>query len=292
MNDRLEHDDYSVLATMREQIAATPMLPAPRRLASSFLRRPRVLAAASAGVAALFVTLALTFVGVSSPPAFAVTTDADGTTTITLNALSAVGALNGKLAAAGVHVRVAPVVLGCTDPVQIAGSDAPPATLQASRRPGATACNSRQQCSRGREPTIRPTSRQARRLCWRRPSPGSKSSARSTKTLPPPASDSPQANSPFSADRTANAPERSAETLRRFASPQIAKTGHPVLAALSNPSLEAEVTTSWKPLLPCRRKGSVALASAPTADGRERRRPAGSARPGPGCFCHGAVRWA
>jgi hypothetical protein len=90
VNDALEHDDHSVLARMREQIAATPMLPAPRRLPSSLLGgRPRVLAGASAGIAAIAPTPALIFAGVSSPPAFAVTTDPDGTTTITLNALSA-----------------------------------------------------------------------------------------------------------------------------------------------------------------------------------------------------------
>ncbi len=132
MNDAHEHDDHSVLATMREQIAATPMLPARRRLSSSLLGgHPRVLLGTSAAVAALAATLALIFAGVSSPPAFAVTTNPDGTTTITLNALSAVSALNAKLAATDVHVRVAAVVPGCNDPVQIAGSDAPPATLQA-----------------------------------------------------------------------------------------------------------------------------------------------------------------
>jgi hypothetical protein len=132
MNDALEHDDHPVLATMREQIAATPMRPAPRRLSSRLPGgRPRVLVGAGAGIAALSATLALIFDGVSSPPAFAVTTDPDGMTTITLNALSAVGALNAKLAAAGVHVRVAPVTPGCNAPVQIAASDAPPTTLQA-----------------------------------------------------------------------------------------------------------------------------------------------------------------
>jgi hypothetical protein len=132
MNDALEHDDHPVLATMREQIAATPMRPAPRRLSSRSLGgRPRVLVGAGAAIAALSATWALILAGVSSPPAFAVTTDPDGTTTITLNALSAVAALNAKLAAAGVHVRVAPVTPGCNAAVQIAGSDAPPTTLRA-----------------------------------------------------------------------------------------------------------------------------------------------------------------
>jgi hypothetical protein len=137
MNDALEHDDHSVLARMRAQIAATPMRPASRRLRSSFPGgRRRMLAGASAGVAALCGTLVLIFAGVSSPPAFAVATGPDGMTTITLNALSAVGALNAKLAATGVRVRVAPVVPGCHDPVQIAGSDAPAATLQAQPQAG------------------------------------------------------------------------------------------------------------------------------------------------------------
>jgi hypothetical protein len=135
MNDALEHDDHPVLARMREQIAATPMLPAPRRLPSSLLGgHRRMLAGVGAGVGAISATLVLIFAGVSSPPAFAVTTTADGTMTITLNALSAVDSLNAKLAAAGLHVRVAQVVPGCDAPVQTAGSDAPPATLQAEPR--------------------------------------------------------------------------------------------------------------------------------------------------------------
>ncbi len=138
MHDPLEHDDHSVLATMRAQIAATSMPPAPRRLPASFLgERPRVLAGAGAGIAALSVGLALTFAGVSSPRAFAVTTAPDGTMTISLNALSAVDALNAQLAATGVHVRVAAVTPGCDDPVQITGSAAPPATLLAQPQAGA-----------------------------------------------------------------------------------------------------------------------------------------------------------
>lgn len=138
MTDPLEHDDLIVLATMRQQIAATPMPTAPRRLPSSFrVRRPRILAGASACLAAVTAALVLTFAGATTPPAFAVTTSPDGTTTITLNALSAVADLNAKLASAGVHVRVAPAVPGCNAPVQSAGSHAPPATLQAQAGVGA-----------------------------------------------------------------------------------------------------------------------------------------------------------
>jgi hypothetical protein len=140
MKQALEHDENSVLAQMREQIAATPMPTAHRRRPTGLLAgRPRMLAGASAGIATATAAVVLALAGASSPPAFAVTTAANGTVTITLNALSAVDALNAKLAAAGVHVRVAEVKLGCNAPVQLAGSSAPPTTLQAT--PGAGASN-------------------------------------------------------------------------------------------------------------------------------------------------------
>ena len=135
MTHALEHDEHSVLAQMREQIAATPM-PAVHRWRPT--GRPRMLAGVSAGVATATAAVVLALAGASSPPAFAVTTAANGTVTITLNSLSAVDALNAKLAAASVHVRVAEVKPGCNAPVQLAGSTAPPATLQATPGAGAS----------------------------------------------------------------------------------------------------------------------------------------------------------
>jgi hypothetical protein len=138
MRSALEHEENSVVAQMREQIATTPMPTARRSWPTSVLTaRPRMLAGASAGVATATAAVVLALAGASSPPAFAVTTSANGSVTITLNALDAVDDLNAKLAAAGVHVRVAEVEAGCDAPVQRAGSSAPPTTLQAS--PGAGA---------------------------------------------------------------------------------------------------------------------------------------------------------
>jgi len=138
MTHALEHDEHSVLGQMREQIAATPMPAAHRPPPTRFLaERRRALAGASAGIATVTAAAVLALAGASSPPAFAVTTAANGTVTITLNSLSSVDDLNAKLAAAGVHVRVAEVEPGCNAPVRLAGSNAPPATLQAT--PGAGA---------------------------------------------------------------------------------------------------------------------------------------------------------
>jgi hypothetical protein len=97
-------------------------------------RRPA--SASTRGIAALGAALLLILAGPASQPAFAVTTNPDGTSTVTLNALIAVSSLNAKLAAVGVHVRVAEVVPGCNAPVQIAGSNTPPATLLAKPQAG------------------------------------------------------------------------------------------------------------------------------------------------------------
>src|ERR1700722_7444079 len=133
-----EHDEQSVLAQMREQIAVTPMPPAHRPLPTRLLaERPRALVGASVGIATVTAAAVLALAGASSPPAFAVTTAANGTVTITLNSLSSVDDLNAKLSAAGVHVRVAQVESGCNAPVRLVGSNAPPATLQATPGPGA-----------------------------------------------------------------------------------------------------------------------------------------------------------
>jgi hypothetical protein len=138
MTHTLEHDEHSVLAQMREQIAATPMPVAHRPLPTRFLAgRWRALAGVSAGIATVTAAAVLALAGASSPPAFAVTTAANGTVTITLNSLSSIEDLNAKLAAAGVHVRAAEVKPGCNAPVQLAGSNAPPATLQATSGAGA-----------------------------------------------------------------------------------------------------------------------------------------------------------
>jgi hypothetical protein len=127
--------EETVRAALAQEIDKAPI---PRRPGRARRNRPRLLAGATVAVAAsaAAVTLLLS-AAASPPPAFAVTTDPNGATTITLNALSAVGALNAKLAATGVHVRVAPVVAGCDDPVQSVGSDQPPATLQAQPQAGA-----------------------------------------------------------------------------------------------------------------------------------------------------------
>jgi hypothetical protein len=69
-------------------------------------KRPRLLAAGTAGAAALGAALVLLFGATTSPPAFAVNRNPDGTVTVKLIKLSGVGAANQKLAAIGVRARI------------------------------------------------------------------------------------------------------------------------------------------------------------------------------------------
>jgi hypothetical protein len=69
------------------------------------LRRPRVLATSTLGLAGVGTALVLAL-GASSPPAYAVTTSGDGSVLVTINQDSALPQANAKLAAMGLDERV------------------------------------------------------------------------------------------------------------------------------------------------------------------------------------------
>ena len=69
------------------------------------LRRPRVLAASTLGLAGAGTALALTL-GASSTPAFAVTTSGDGSVLVTISQTTALPQANAKLTAMGIHEQV------------------------------------------------------------------------------------------------------------------------------------------------------------------------------------------
>jgi hypothetical protein len=71
------------------------------------LRRPRVFAASTLGLAGVGTALILALGAVSSAPAWAVTTNADGSVLVTINQLSALPQANAKLTAMGIHEQVA-----------------------------------------------------------------------------------------------------------------------------------------------------------------------------------------
>jgi hypothetical protein len=76
--------------------------------------RPRLLAGTSVAVAVAVAALALVLSAASSPPAFAVSRNSDGTYTVTLQKLAAIHGANQKLAALGIRARLVEVTQDCT----------------------------------------------------------------------------------------------------------------------------------------------------------------------------------
>ena len=78
--------------------------PAPGR--APLLRRPRVLAGSTLGLAGVGTALVLTLGAASTTPAYAVTTNGDGSVQVTINQNSALPQANAKLTAMGIHEQI------------------------------------------------------------------------------------------------------------------------------------------------------------------------------------------
>ena len=78
--------------------------PAPGR--APLLRRPRVLAGSTLGLAGVGAALGLALGAASSTPAYAVTTNSDGSVLVTINQNSALPQANAKLTALGIHEQI------------------------------------------------------------------------------------------------------------------------------------------------------------------------------------------
>ena len=87
---------------------ARPAAKPPRRA------RPRLLAGTSIGLAVAGTAAALVLSAASSPPAFAVNRNSDGTWTVSIQKLAAVHGANAKLAALGIRARLVVVASGCS----------------------------------------------------------------------------------------------------------------------------------------------------------------------------------
>lgn len=139
----------SIIDALRDQIEATPMpfLPTfgfsrPPRVWLG-VRRPRIVAGASVGLAAATIVLVLGLSAASGPPpAVAAALNPNGTVTITLRQITRYRELNAKLAALGTRIRAVPVVSGCVAPVHTVSNGlvvpGPARTLEVSSQgPGA-----------------------------------------------------------------------------------------------------------------------------------------------------------
>jgi hypothetical protein len=70
------------------------------------LRRPRVLAGSTLGLAAVGTGLVLALTATGSTPAYAITTNGDGSVQVTINQNSALPQANAKLTAMGIHEQI------------------------------------------------------------------------------------------------------------------------------------------------------------------------------------------
>lgn len=138
MNEQHFADDQeSVFAAMRRQIAVTPM---PAQQSRTLRKRVsgRTRLALSGGIGAVIaaaVVTAATGVFTGATPAFAITTTSSRLQ-ITLNDFGALPALNARLAADSLPIRVVPALAGCTATAQevgVNGSITAPQTLHAGR---------------------------------------------------------------------------------------------------------------------------------------------------------------
>ncbi|HEY3729434.1 MAG TPA: hypothetical protein VGL51_19815 [Solirubrobacteraceae bacterium] len=68
--------------------------------------RPRVLAGSTLGLAGVGAALVLALSGSAAPPAFAITTNGDGSVLVNINRLESLPAANHKLTAMGIHEQV------------------------------------------------------------------------------------------------------------------------------------------------------------------------------------------
>jgi hypothetical protein len=95
---------WSDLAREHGPTLALADRPEPGR--APLLRRPRVLAGSTLGLAGVGTALALALGAASSTPAYAVTTNGDGSVLVTINQNSALPQANAKLTAMGIHEQI------------------------------------------------------------------------------------------------------------------------------------------------------------------------------------------
>ena len=99
---------YLVIEHGADRVSAAPPTAARRR------QRPLLASAGAAGLAAIAAGIVIALTATSAtPPAFAVTNNHDGTATVTLRQISAIGALNARLAALGIRAKAVPVRADC-----------------------------------------------------------------------------------------------------------------------------------------------------------------------------------
>jgi hypothetical protein len=103
----------------REHGAALAQADRPEPGRASFLRRPRVLAGSTLGLAGVGTALTVALSAASTTPAYAITTNSDGSVLVTINQKTALPQANAKLTAMGIHEQV--TIYMVTGPAAVSG---------------------------------------------------------------------------------------------------------------------------------------------------------------------------
>ena len=104
---RYEDRLWSDLVQEHGRALAVTERPEPRRAGGAgLLRRPRVVAGSTLGLAGVGVAVVLTLGAASSPPAYAVTTNSDGSVTVQINEETDLPQANAKLLSMGTGEQV------------------------------------------------------------------------------------------------------------------------------------------------------------------------------------------
>jgi hypothetical protein len=97
----------------------------PRRAFATLVRAPRLAIASGIASLAAMACVVVVFATAGTPPAYALTQNANGTYTITINDIATgVPALNVKLKQLGIDATAVPVTATCSAPIQIGGPGA------------------------------------------------------------------------------------------------------------------------------------------------------------------------
>jgi hypothetical protein len=94
-SDLVQEHGATIADTERPEPGRTPLL-----------RRPRVLAGSTLGLAAVGTAVGLVLSAAGGTPAFAVTTNGDGSVLVTLNHATALPGANAQLTAMGIHEQI------------------------------------------------------------------------------------------------------------------------------------------------------------------------------------------
>jgi hypothetical protein len=106
--------DSPVRLTRPLSARTRPLSARPRSRRRHHGRRPALLTGTALATAVAATTAALTLgASTSTPPAYAVTTNSDGTVTVTLTDISAITALNAELTRDGINAQAIPMTATC-----------------------------------------------------------------------------------------------------------------------------------------------------------------------------------